>query len=105
MPTVFGRGARFALRLRVSVVDAPRLTPAFTVKLHRTPKPCRSAARGFLVNVIPEDGHGTTSCGDVRRVRADGAVPCGAAGARLPLKIGRDLARGGRSIILRARTK
>ena len=32
------KGTRFALR--VSVVDAPRFTPAFTVKLHRTPNPC-----------------------------------------------------------------
>ncbi len=38
-PTGLGRGARFALR--VSVVDAPRLTPAFTVKLHRTPNSLR----------------------------------------------------------------
>ena len=30
MPTGFGRGARFALR--VHVVDAPRLTPAFAIK-------------------------------------------------------------------------
>ena len=38
-------------------------------------------------------------------VRADGAVQCGAAGARLPLKNGRDPGRGGLSIILRALTK
>ena len=69
------------------------------------PKPLRSAVRGFWVKVISKDGHGTTSCGDVRRVRADGAVPCGAAGARLPLKNGRDPGRGGLSIILRALTK
>ena len=69
------------------------------------PKPLRSAVRGFWVKVISKDGHGTTSCGDVRRVRADGAVQCGAAGARLPLKNGRDPGRGGLSIILRALTK
>ena len=59
------------------------------------PKPLRSAVRGFWVKVISKDGHGTTSCGDARRrVRADGAVPCGAAGARLLLKNGRDPGRG-----------
>ena len=64
------------------------------------PKPLRSAVRGFWVKVISKDGHGTTSCGDVRRVRADGAVPCGAAGARLPLKNGRDPDRGGPSALM-----
>ena len=59
------------------------------------PKPLRSAVRGFWVKAISKDGHGTTSCGDARRrVRADGAVPCGAAGARLLLKNGRDPGRG-----------
>ena len=59
------------------------------------PKPLRSAVRGFWVKVILKDGHGTTSCGDTRRrVRADGAVPYGAAGARLLLKNARDPGRG-----------
>ena len=61
-------------------------------------------ARGVWVNFISKNGHGTTSSGGVR-VRADGAVPRGAAGARLPLKLGRDLGRGGLFNLIRALTK
>ena len=61
-------------------------------------------ARGVWVNFISKNGHGTTPSGGVR-VRADGAVPRGAAGACLPLKLGRDLGRGGLFNLIRALTK
>ena len=51
-------------------------------------------ARGVWVNFISKNGHGTTSCADVRRARDGRAMPCGAAGARLPLKNGQTLTAG-----------
>ena len=87
-----GRGARFALR--VSVVDAP-----FDARVYGQ----TSSHPKFLAVsrswVLGEGHFERRSWYDVMRrrtaeVRADGAVPCGAAGARLLLKNGRDPGRG-----------
>ena len=92
--------SHFAYRWSTHLVLHPRLRSNFIA-----PQTLAVSRSWLLGEVISKDGHGTTSCGDVRRVRADGAVQCGAAGARLPLKNGRDPGRGGLSIILRALTK